>query len=84
MNEILALGRYEIAKTLQNLINTPSFTNTTYYPIDTYIPYSVIDKEPASFYIRLWSETVPIQKNTYFSLFFNATMFQYFGEQSDA
>jgi len=83
LNEILALGRYEIASVLQNILNQPFFTSKSFIPIDDYIPYNIIDKEPASFFIKAWSDHVPVIQDTYFSLFMNATLFPYHGDPKD-
>lgn len=83
MNEILALARYQIANVVQSIINQPIFTSKSYIPIDDYIPYNLIDKDPANFFVKLWSDHVPYMKDAYFSIFMNATLFPYTGDPND-
>lgn len=74
LNEILAYIRYDVAKTLETVINAPELNNIS-FSIDSFIPYDQIGHEPIDLNIQLESLQQPIVENGYNQLFFNMTLF---------
>ena len=83
LNDILSYSRYELAKSIQEIINENIGIDKKYIAIDQYLPYSLLEKEPANFYIKLTSERTPVNQDTYIALFINVTLFQYQGDPTN-
>lgn len=83
LNDILSYSRYGLAKDVQKLINDNIGIDKKYIAIDQYLPYTLLEKEPANFYIALSSDRTPVNLDTYISLFINVTLFQYHGDPSN-
>lgn len=82
LNDLLAILRYKFAELAQTSINQPIDEVDIIFAIDPYMPYKAFGLEPANLHIKINSESQPVLKETYISLFLNATMFQALPEEA--